>query len=245
MAQRGSCRSFSDQPVDSLLLKTLCAIAFCAPSKSDLQQRDIIVITEPEQRRKINQLFPPDDWITKAPVLMVFCANNRRQRQISQSQNRPFPNDHLDAFFNASVDAAILLGSFVIAAESQGLGCCPISAIRNHCEAVSELLELPDHVFPIAGLGLGWPAAEADVSLRLPISATLHFDQFNETGLENTIAEYSQRREKVQPYERQLHVEKFGIDDQYGWAEEKARQYSEPQRADFGSFIRSKGFSLK
>jgi Nitroreductase family len=69
-----------------------------------------------------------------------------------------FANDHLDAFFNATVDAAIALETFVAAAEAAGLGCCPISVIRNHAEEVSGLLGLPDHVFPVAGLGVGIPA---------------------------------------------------------------------------------------
>jgi len=30
----------------------------------------------------------------------------------------------------------------------------------------------------------------------------------------------------------------------YGWSEDKARQYGVPQRADFGAFVRSKGFGL-
>jgi FMN reductase [NAD(P)H] len=30
----------------------------------------------------------------------------------------------------------------------------------------------------------------------------------------------------------------------YGWSEDKARQYAEPLRADFGAFLRAKGFCL-
>ena len=36
-----------------------------------------------------------------------------------------------------------------------GLGCCPISVVRNHVEKLSELLELPAGVFPVAGLTVG------------------------------------------------------------------------------------------
>jgi len=43
-----------------------------------------------------------------------------------------FANDHLDGFFNATVDAAIALEAFVAAAEAAGLSCYPISVIRNH-----------------------------------------------------------------------------------------------------------------
>ncbi len=30
----------------------------------------------------------------------------------------------------------------------------------------------------------------------------------------------------------------------YTWSEDKARQYSKPERANFGAFIRAKGFRL-
>ncbi len=41
LAGRSSCRSYLERPVDPALVETLAAAAFCAPTKSDLQQRDI------------------------------------------------------------------------------------------------------------------------------------------------------------------------------------------------------------
>ena len=156
----------------------------------------------------------------------------------------PFVNDHLDAFFNASVDAGIALSAFVIAAESQGLGCCPISAIRNHAQVVSELLGLPDHVFPIAGMALGWPAAEPRISMRLPLSVTVHRNQYSEVDIESTVDSYDMLRRNAQPYGAQRYIEDFGSVEYYGWSEDKARQYARPERQDFGSFVRKKGFNL-
>ena len=187
LAGRGSCRRFADKPVAPELIDTLCALSLCAPTKSDLQQRDIVIVEDKAIRAQIDQWLSAgplaQDWIPGAPALLVFCGNNRRQRQLHGWRGKPFANDHLDAFFNAAVDAGIALSAFVIAAEAAGLGCTCISAIRNHAAAVSELLKLPDHVFPIAGLGLGWPAAETHVSLRLPLSATVHRDRFNDAGI--------------------------------------------------------------
>jgi nitroreductase/FMN reductase [NAD(P)H] len=55
---------------------------------------------------------------------------------------------------------------------------------------------------------------------------------------------YDQRREAVQPYKTQRYTDKFGESAAYGWSEDKARQYSVPERADFGAFVRRKGFKL-
>lgn len=244
MAARGSCRAFRADTVSPELVRYLCALALTAPTKSDLQQRDIVVVRDPAKHTAIATLIPGQPWIADAPVLLVFCGNNRRQRQIHGWHGVPFVNDHLDVFFNATVDAAIALAAFVNAAEAAGLGCCPISEIRNHAAAVSALLELPDHVFPVAGLGLGYPDGPPMVSPRLPLSATVHEDRFREQDLQAAISSYDVRRSAVQPYRRQRHVELFGTAEAYGWSVDKARQYAKPDRADFGAFVRSKGFNL-
>ncbi len=244
LASRGVCRRFRDEPVPRALIDTLAALALSAPTKSDLQQRDILVIEDKAIRDRINTLLAHQDWIPNAPNFLVFLGNNRRQRQIHAWTGIPFANDHLDAFFNASVDAGIVLSSFVLAAEAVGLGCCPVSVIRNHAQEVSELLGLPDHVFPVAGLGFGWPQAPAHISLRLPLSATLHRDRYNESTRE-VVSGYDRRRNGVFPYRQQQNVARFGNSETYGWSEDKARQYAEPQRADFGQFVNARGFKLK
>jgi nitroreductase/FMN reductase [NAD(P)H] len=247
LADRGSCRQFAERPVAPELVETLCALALCAPTKSDLQQRDIVIVQEPA-RARINELLSTgplaQNWIPGSPALLVFCGNNRRQRQLHQWRGRPFANDHLDAFFNAAVDASIALSAFVLAAEAAGLGCVCISAIRNHAREVSELLGLPEHVFPVAGLGLGWPAHDANLSLRLPLSATVHRGRFDESGIQDTIDAYDRRRAAAQPIRAQRATALFGTADFYGWSEDKARQYAGPERADWGAFVRDKGFGL-
>ncbi|WP_299293702.1 nitroreductase family protein [uncultured Tateyamaria sp.] len=244
MAAHASCRAFLPEAVSMDVLKVLCATALSSPSKSDLQQRDIVLIQSPEQRSRISDLVSGQAWVADAPVIAVFCGNNRRHRLAHEWHDIPFANDHLDAMFNAAADAAIALGAFVTAAQAVGLGCCPISAVRNEAEAVSDLLGLPDHVFPFAGLAIGVPRSQPDVSKRLPLSVTCHVDRYGEDGLENAVRTYDAERAQAQPYAQQRFADRFGASDTYGWSEDKARQYSAPERADFGAFIRRRGFSL-
>ena len=98
-------------------------------------------------------------------------------------------------------------------------------------------------VFPVAGLGMGWPDGTAPVSPRLPLSVTVHTDRYDETGLDAAIAGYDARREAIRPH-TQRDVDRFGRAETYGWSEDKARQYATPQRPDFGAFVRGKGFKL-
>jgi nitroreductase/FMN reductase [NAD(P)H] len=248
LAARGSVRKFRPDPVPYSTLRRLCALALCAPTKSDLQQRDIIVIDTPSLKSEIAALLTDgplgQKWLAEVPNLLIFCGNNQRQRRIHALRDIPFANDHLDAFFNAAVDAGIALSAFVIAAEAEGLGVCPVSAIRNHAVMVSQLLKLPDRVFPVAGLAVGYPAETPPISMRLPLSVTVHRNAFGEDGLDAAIESYDRRREAAQPYAAQRYAKEFGLAETYGWSEDKARQYARPERADFGAYVRRIGFKL-
>lgn len=246
MAGRGSVRSFEQRDVSAALLRMLAAVALSSPTKSDLQQRDIVLITDPALRAEIDRLVGDQAWVKGAPAMLIFVGDHQRQRQVHALRGRPFVNDHLDAFFNAAVDAGIALGAFVTAAEAVGLGCCPISAIRNEAAEVSRLLSLPELCFPVAGLGVGWPAAAPELSPRLPLRASLHENRFGaETGdVEALIAGYDARRAEAQPYKTQRFAAEYGESADYGWSEDKARQYSKPERAGFGAYVRAQGFNL-
>lgn len=244
IANHQSCRLYEDRPVRPELVQQLCALALSSPTKSDLQQRDIIIVSDPDKRATTNDLFPGSPWIAGAPVFLIFCGNNRRLRQIHERHGYPFENDHLDAFFNAAVDAGIALSAFTLAADAAGLGTCPISTIRDHLETINALLELPNWVFPVAGMTLGWPARTPRINLRLPLAATVHTDTYNEAAQWDAIKAYDARRAELRPYGSQRDPDRFGTRDPYTWSEDKARQYAEPQRTDFGDYIRAKGFSL-
>ena len=244
MAAHRVCRRYQARDVATDLVRLLCACALSAPTKSDLQQSDILIIRDKDKRHAIGAMLPEMPWLIEAPVFVIFLANGRRTPQIAGLRGKPFPNDHLDLFFNATVDSAITLASFVHAAEAAGLGCCPISMIRDHAQTIADMFALPEKVVPVAGMTLGWPAEAGAISPRLPLSVTVHEERYAETDLAAKIDGYDRRRAATRPYRRQREPERFGTAEFYGWSEDKARQYAKPQRADFGAFVRKQGFRL-
>ncbi len=243
---RRSHRRFTGEPVGEDLLRSLFAAAFSAPSKSDLQQVSVIRLTRREAIERIASRSRNVAWITGAPEFMVWCGDSRRIRRLAKWRGHPFANDHLDAFMNAAVDTGIAMQTFIVAAESAGLGCCPVSEIRDHVHHLARELALPDHVFPVAGLCVGWPASEGDVSMRLPQSVTVHENRYDDTNLLTEVAEYDRRREAARPTppQAQRDVNRFGVTTDYGWSEHRTRQYARPMRTDFGAFVRRRKFDL-
>jgi nitroreductase/FMN reductase [NAD(P)H] len=221
--ERSVCRRYRPDPVPEELIRLLCATALAAPTKSDLQQATLLRVADPAKRTAICSLLPGSPWLAKAPELFVFCADGWRLRRLFARRNAEFPNEHLDAFFNATVDAALALGAFVAAAELAGLGTCPISQVRDHISKIDALLALPDWVVPVAGLALGYPEAKEPLSARLALSATVHTDRYDLAAAERELDAYDARR---------------GRD----WSGDKVRQYSTVWRADFGAFVRRKRY---
>lgn len=239
-------RRYKPDRVPDDVLEMALAAALSAPSKSDLQQVGIVVVRDRAKQTTIGGWIPDMPWIAQAPLFMVFCGDHRRMRRVSELRGRPFPNDTLDMFMNAAVDAGLVLQAFIIAAAALGLGCCPISVVRNHVEKLAALLELPPGVFPVAGLCVGYPLQPGWISLRLPPAITVHTDRYDDRDLPAQLEAYDRRREArhATPKESQRYVERFGYTEPYGWSEDKARQYSTPERHNFGPFIRGHGFGL-
>src|SRR6059058_3889706 len=137
---RRTHRRYADRPVPEPLLRLLLAAAFSASSKSDFQQTSVIRVEDRAQRDSLAALVPDMPWIGSAPLFLVFCGDARRLEQLGQLRGHAVENEQLEGFFNATVDAALVMQTFVLAAETAGLGCCPISALRNHAVRVAAIL---------------------------------------------------------------------------------------------------------
>ena len=239
---RRTQRRYNARTVPESVVRLILAAAFSASSKSDFQQASVIRIEDRARRDKLAALIPDMPWIGTAPVFLVFLGDARRLERIAK---HPVANGTLEGFFNATVDAALALQTCILAAETLGLGTCPISVLRNHINAVGHILALPDKVFPVAGLCLGYPAQPGFVSMRLPPDATVHRDRYDDSGSIAAVGAYDRRRDARHSIkDRQKSPEVFGIAEFYGWSEDKARQAMTPEGAGFAAWLRARGFDL-
>jgi nitroreductase len=243
---RKTVRRYSDVPPSDALLDLLVAAALSTSAKSDFQQASILRVGAAAKRAAIGALFPSMPWIADAPVFFIFLGDARRLQRMGELRGKPVQNGTLEGFFNASVDAALAMQTMILCAESAGLGVCPISVIRNEIDEVGAILGLPDLVFPVAGLCLGYPQGEGFVSLRLPRSATAHHDRYDDGRLAEAIDDYDRRRDARHSIPKQQHRSnaEFGEAAFYGWSEDKARQAAKAEGAAFPPYLRKHGFTF-
>ncbi len=245
LLMRRTHRRYSERAVPDSLVRLLLAAAFSASSKSDFQQASALWLKDRNRRDRLVSLFPDMPWIGDAPVFLVFLGDPRRLDRIGELRGKPQNNGGLEGFFNATVDAALALQTCTLAAETLGLGTCPISVLRNRIAEVADILELPDKVFPVAGLCVGWPAQQGFISMRLPPQATVHIDRYDDSGLSQAVDGYDRRRDARHSIkDRQREPARFGTAEFYGWSEDKARQAATPEGAGFATWLKAHGFTL-
>ena len=246
LLSRRCIRRYTEDPVPDDLLDTLLACAQSAPTKSNLQQYSIIVTTDHDLRMKLADLNRDTGHMKYCPVFLTFCADIRRSKHLTEKHGYGFANNNMDTFLNATVDAALAMQCFITAAEAAGLGCAPISQVRNRMREFCDALNIPEGVFPLAGLTLGWPDWEGRMNPRLPMEAVIHRETYDDSGLDELVDAYDDRRHLSNPIapDSQRHSDKYGVSERCTWSENVARQLSVAERAGFRDFLLSNGFDL-
>lgn len=168
-----SVRAFTSEPVPEPLIAGLVAAAMSAATSSHLHAYSLVSVQDPERRRELNQFCGDQRQVATAPWFFAVCAD--LNRLVSQAPDPAMPDgvDTVEMYTVACVDAALAAERMVVAAESLGLGTCYIGALRNHPHEVRRILNLPDRVFGVFGLCIGWP--EEDKFPRM--KPRLHPDQ--------------------------------------------------------------------
>jgi len=141
-------------------------------------------------------------------------------------------------FIIATVDVALFAQNCAVAAESLGLGICYIGGLRNNPKEVSDLLQLPDNVYPVFGFCLGYPEQDPEIKPRLPISAVLMQDAYDETVLQAGIDTYD---EHIREYYRS----RTGGKKDSCWSEEMRALVGKESRPHMRGFLETKGFTMQ
>jgi nitroreductase/FMN reductase [NAD(P)H] len=246
LLDRRVTRRYRDECVPDTLLDALLGAAQSAPTKSDLQQYSVVVMRDRARIKQVADWIGTMDWIATAPVFLVWCGDMRRGQRLCALHDMKHANNNLDTFLNTAVDCTLAMGQFIAAADGAGLGTCPISYVRSHIEKVTPLLGLPEGVYPVAGLTVGWPVFRRPIAMRLPPSVVVHRERYDDTALQPEVAAYDARRMAREPIaagslkNNDVYPPRDGV----GWSENVARQLSVPERFGFAAYLKTRGFEL-
>jgi nitroreductase len=238
MCQHRSIRKFKEEPVHEDIVKTILKAAQHVSTSNFVQAWTIIRVNDADKRTTISQLAGPQEWVASCPLFLVFCADLKRSEQACVMCDTEMVTGYTEQFIIATVDAALVAQNTMLAAESFGLGGVYIGGIRNDPQKVSELLEIPDLVYPVFGMCLGYPDEYPQQKPRLPLDVVVSVDRYSNAADRKLLAEYDNI---CSEYYNQRSCDSR----EDNWTKQISRLMSQEMRPHMRSFLESKGFRMK
>lgn len=192
---RRSIRRYQDKDVDNTLLTRLIKEAERTQTMGNLQLYSVVVTRSKELKAKLAPAHFNQPMVTGAPVVLTFCADYRRttlwaeQRQATPGYDNPL------SFVNAMTDALLFCQTFCNLAEDEGLGCCFLGTTVYQPQSIIDTLQLPELVFPVATITLGWPDENPPLSDRLPVSTIIHEETFHDYSVADIDKAYAYKEQ--------------------------------------------------
>jgi FMN reductase (NADPH) len=246
MHQHGSVRRYKPDPVPADMVEAIVTAGQRAATSSNLQMYSVILTTEAEDRRRMRAYCGGQVHISQAPVFLTWCADLSRLDRICEVRGYQHQSGYVENFLLAAVDAVIAAQNAGLAAESLGLGFCYIGAIRNNPRKVIQLLDLPDLVFPVVGMTVGWPVNPPRIRPRLPLGVVLHKGRYSAENESDLLAAYDREMIATGIYSgRQVSAQDTVPEEEYGWQEHSARRVSNVLRPHLRGVLQEIGFELK
>lgn len=233
-----SVRKFTNEKISQEVLEELILSGQHASSSHFVQAYSVIHVTDDAKKEKLKELSNNHVQIDTAPVTLVFCADLKRLEKAAAIREEPFEGSTAESTVVTLIDTALFAQNVAIAAESKGYGICYIGGVRNDIAGVSELLELPDLVVPLFAMTIGVPERRNEVKPRLPISAVLHENAYDEEKTVSLLAEYD---DVMNTY----YAKRSSNRKDATWTNDMARFFSKPRRDHMKQFLEEKGFFLK
>ena len=164
---RRSVRSYKDQQVPESMLMEILAAGQWAPSGSDVQSWRFVVVQESKNLEILKALSP--GFPREAPAAIVTCSDQRDMESPSEEGVRAV---------ESAEEATMVVQNMLLGATSLGLGSCTVESFWQ--TGIKTLLELPDSVFPILLVALGFPNEQPIAPGRKALSQIACWEKYQE-----------------------------------------------------------------
>ncbi|KYK28741.1 MAG: nitroreductase family protein [Theionarchaea archaeon] len=155
--QRRSVRQFTDKEVPKDILKEILEAGRWAPSPVNSQPWRFIIIRDKEKLNRISQYARYSPYLKDVPMSIAIVVSPMKAY------------DWYDELQENKFAAACAAQNMMLRAWDLGIGSCWVSVDR---EEVADLLEVPDELFLLCVIALGYPKdtpPEPKEGQRIPV----------------------------------------------------------------------------
>jgi nitroreductase len=167
----------------------------------------VITVQEPDRRAAIAKLCAGQSQVTEAPWFFAFIADHHRLKTAATKVGESSLGlSYVEYLLMAIVDASLAAERMVCAAESLGLGCCYIGALRDKPAEIKSLFGLPARTMGVFGLCLGYPNLPVESYIRPRLDPeTVWFKErysfeVDIAGFESRMSEFYEREQMQGDY---------------------------------------------
>lgn len=230
---RRSVRHFSDKSVSHAALKKILKAGIRAPFSAQLCS--MVYTRDPEKMKKLKTLgvYP------STRLLIGFFVDFRKIEKIILQRGYRYDYDDGVLLWLGIQDATLVVENVTLAADALGLGSVLLGAPPLKADLVSEVFRVPERVFPVVAMCLGYPdtSVAVDIRPRFPLKYCAFEDSYHDLS-EYEIQECMKAMDEgfiTQGYYMKILKKKVplmkGKDhislDKYSWSEHISRKFSQ------------------
>lgn len=218
--KRISLRKFLDTPISKEHEDQIIECAMRAPTAGNMMLYSIIAIRDEDKRKQLSETCDHQPFITNAPLALIFVADYKKLYDYYKlSGVKDYLAEKGEAFIGptcanimlASSDALIAAQNAAIAAEALGIGSCYIGDIMENVEQHRDILHLPEYVFPIAMLVLGYYPPEVSRTPKFRFKKQyVVFDEAYRTLSEAELTDLFSEWDKRYSSDNRFHAKNIG-----------------------------------
>jgi nitroreductase len=253
MHNRRSIRKFTDKEITKEVLEQILTAGFRAPFAAQLCS--IVYTSDKEKMKKFKRIgvYPTTQ------ILMIFFIDYDRMEKIIKARGYENIFDDSMSLWLGIQDATLVIENVILAAEALGLGSVLLGAVPQRADTVSEVFKVPQRVFPVVGLCLGYPdpSVETEIRPRYPLKYSAFEEEYkvlDETEIKEcmksmdegyiTQGYYIKNKAKIPLPEDKEDIIDY---DKYSWSEHISRKHLRKGWGDktLIDIIREHGFKIK
>lgn len=234
---RRSIRKYLPEPVGQAQMDAILEAACRAPTSSNVQAYSIVQVRDPATKEKLAAACGNQEHIALCPVFLVFCADLTRIEAAFKRNGHDLENNNMEMGLVATIDATLAGMAAYVAADSLGIQGVMIGGIRNKPETVAEILNLPQRVYAVFGMCLGYPAGAPKLKPRMPKSGIVHHDSYD---LDAALA-------AIDPYDAELRDHYMSIGKETtedSWSHEIDAKFSKRPRDFLREALKKRGYDF-
>lgn len=199
MKQRASCRSFEEKDIPEEVLKNIIETGLRAATGGNLQPYSIVVVKDKERRKKLAELNGDQNFMAQAPVNLVFVLDWNRNGRLAKLQKAPYTAFKSYMHYMIGLEDLMCVAQTIeTAAWFMGIGSCYIGTCNYEGKALAEMMNLPEHTYPMVILTMGYPKHDLPLKGRLPYEDTVFEENMRILSDEEILTSFGSKYGKLE-----------------------------------------------